>query len=411
MEIREFDPKVDREAAHRIWREVGWIEDEENHRKGLDHFITCGEAIVATIRGEAECLVTTAPGILRYQKEDLRTSFVTSVTTSRVARKQGYAGRMTARSIVRDAESGALVSALGMFEQGFYDRLGFGTGGNEHIFSFNPSAIKLKGAAGIPVRLGLDDWEKMHASRLARNLPHGACSIDASAFTHAHTLFTKKGFGLGYEDEKSGELTHHIWLQDDGDEWGPFRTIWIAFRTWDQFRELMLLLKSLGDQVNLIRIHEPQGIQMQDLIHKPFHQIQTTRKGEFEAGNRAIAYWQMRICDLAGCLAKTSLRGGNVRFNLHLHDPIEAHLESGSTWRGVGGEYVVTLAESSGAEKGTDGTLPTLKASVNAFTRMWLGCRCASGLAVTDDLQGPARLLEELDWILRLPEPHPDWSF
>jgi len=48
---------------------------------------------------------------------------------------------------------------------------------------------------------------------------------------------------------------------------------------------------------------------------------------------------------------------------------------------------------------------------VNAFTRMWLGARPATGLAVTDELTGPAALLEELDWALRLPEPKPDWDF
>jgi len=411
MDIRKFDPENDQDAAHRIWREVGWVEENENHRKGLDRFLTCGEAIVADIRGEAECLVTTTCGSLRYVDEDLPASFVTSVTTSRVGRKQGFAARMTAQSIARDASQGALVSALGMFEQGYYNRLGFGTGGNEHVFSFDPSTIKLEGRAGIPVRLGTDDWERIHAARLGRMRRHGSCSIDAPAFTHAEMFFTKKGFGLGYEDEKSGELTHHIWVQDDGDESGPFRVVWLAYRTWDQFRELMLLLKGLGDQINLVRINEPQGIQMQDLVHKPFHTIQMTRKGEFEVGNRALAYWQMRICDLPGCMERTSLRRGSARFNLALHDPIEPYLEPGSGWAGVGGDYVVTLGEKSHSERGVEKGLTTLTASVNAFTRMWLGVRPASGLAVTDDLAGPAELLDELDCTLRLPEPQPDWPF
>ena len=32
--------------------------------------------------------------------------------------------------------------------------------------------------------------------------------------------------------------------------------------------------------------------------------------------------------------------------------------------------------------------LPTLTATVSAFTRMWLGVRPATGLTITDDLQG-----------------------
>ncbi|MBU7045828.1 MAG: hypothetical protein HXS54_05275, partial [Theionarchaea archaeon] len=51
------------------------------------------------------------------------------------------------------------------------------------------------------------------------------------------------------------------------------------------------------------------------------------------------------------------------------------------------------------------------KASVNAFTRMWLGVRPATGLAVTDNLHGPQELLSDLDHILCIPEPHPDWDF
>jgi hypothetical protein len=48
---------------------------------------------------------------------------------------------------------------------------------------------------------------------------------------------------------------------------------------------------------------------------------------------------------------------------------------------------------------------------VNAFSRLWLGVRPASGLAVTDDLAGPSALLEQLDRVLLLPEPKPDWDF
>ena len=72
---------------------------------------------------------------------------------------------------------------------------------------------------------------------------------------------------------------------------------------------------------------------------------------------------------------------------------------------------MVTLGPLSGAVVGVDGALPTLSASVGAFTRMWLGVRPATGLAVTDDLSGPQELLEELDGVLRLPDPKPDWDF
>jgi hypothetical protein len=119
----------------------------------------------------------------------------------------------------------------------------------------------------------------------------------------------------------------------------------------------------------------------------------------------------MRICDVGACLAATKLQGEPVRFNLDLSDPIEDLLDEEWDWRGVGGEYVVTLGAESAATTGHESGLPTLRASIGAFTRMWLGVRPVTGLATTDDLEGPGDLLADLDRVLRLPTPKPDWDF
>ena len=74
-------------------------------------------------------------------------------------------------------------------------------------------------------------------------------------------------------------------------------------------------------------------------------------------------------------------------------------------------DYVVTLGPVSSAEPGREPSLPTFTASVGAFTRLWLGVRPATGLAVTDELSGPQDLLSRLDGMLRLPDPKPDWDF
>jgi hypothetical protein len=157
-------------------------------------------------------------------------------------------------------------------------------------------------------------------------------------------------------------------------------------------------------------MREPQGIQLQDLFLHPFRSRVATRGSNFETSMRASAYWQIRILDLPGCLAHTHLSAGPVRFNLRLTDPIAASLDDEAPWRGVGGDYVVTLGPTSHAELGMDETLPTLSARVGAFSRMWLGVRPASGLAYTDELVGPAELLEQLDAVLRLPEPRFGWD-
>ncbi len=69
------------------------------------------------------------------------------------------------------------------------------------------------------------------------------------------------------------------------------------------------------------------------------------------------------------------------------------------------------FGQNSCAERGRSGSLPVLKASVGAFTRLWLGVRPATGLAITDVLSGPLDLLEQLDEALRLPTPVNDWDF
>lgn len=411
IKLRDYDTDKDREAVHRIWREIGWIDKNKQEEEALDIFIGCSYALVAEVNGEAECLVLSTPSTVRYLDRDLSLSAVTSVATSRVARKQGLASRLTARAVANDAADGALVAGLGVFEQGFYNRLGFGSGGYEHRIAFDPAQIKVDVPFRVPRRITNEDWRQVHASRLARLRGHGSCNLSSPEVTQAEMLWSQNGFGLGYFDGPEGALTHHLWCWTKSVEKGPYRVEWMSYQTYDQLLELMALIRSLGDQIRLVSIREPQGVQLQDLIKQPFKQRQVSEKSRFESRMRATAYWQMRICDLTGCLERTRIRYDTVRFNLALTDPIERFLPKGAPWRGIAGNYVVTLGPSSAAEPGQDTSLPTLTAAVGAFTRMWLGVRPATGLAVTDQLSGPAELLEELDWALRLPDPKPDWDF
>lgn len=406
--FRSYDPVKDKEAVHRIWRETGWLEDGQE--EAMDIFVEASRTSIADIDGEAECIVLTVPGSIRYLEEDLPFCCIASVTTSRIARKQGLAKKLTAESVAREASEGALVAGLGMFEQGFYDQLGFGTGPYEHWVAFDPASLTIETEPRIPKRLMKDDWEKVHESRLRRQRRHGACNIDSPKGTKAEIGWDKKAFGFGYFDSQ-GELTHHIWFATKQVEHGPYEVRWMAYRSKEQFLELMALIKNLGDQVRLIIMREPADIQLQDLMSKPFRGRQVTEKSTFENRINASAYWQMRILDLEGCMKKTHHSGEEVSFNLSIKDPIENVLDKDAPWRGIAGEYVVILGSHSRAQRGKDRKLPVLKASVNAFTRMWLGVRPASGLAVTDDLSGPEQLLRSLDRILSIPEPHPDWDF
>src|SRR3990170_4144406 len=94
MRYRIYDPENDRQAGHRIWRETGWVNNDDDE-KAMDHFLAGARALVSDLHGEAECLVASVPGDVRYLDQDLPLSVMASVATSRVARKQGMAGRLT----------------------------------------------------------------------------------------------------------------------------------------------------------------------------------------------------------------------------------------------------------------------------------------------------------------------------
>ncbi len=409
MHYRIYSPEKDKDAVHRIWLETGWI--EKGKEEIMDVSVAAGSAIVADVDGEPECLVISSPGSVRYLDRDLPLCVITGVTTSRIARKQALAKRLTAQSVANGVADGALVAALSMFEQGYYNQIGFGTGGYERSISFDPAALLINKRARVPKRITIEHAEAFHAARLARKRGHGSCNLFPSNLTRGEMMWRQNGFGLGYFDGPNGEISHAFWAGAKEVEYGPYNIGFMVYQNGEQFLELMALLKNISDQVYLVKMHEPRDIQVQDLISQPFKRREITQNSPYAAVTRSAAYWQMRICDLPACLERTHLPCGSARFNLSLHDPISSALDEHAPWRGVSGDYVVTLGPSSGAEKRTDVSLPTLTASVGAFTRLWLGVLPATGLAITDELSGPAALLEDLDSVLRLPRPTPEWEF
>ncbi len=409
MDYHAYDPDRDLEAVLRIWDEAGWNEPgaEDWLRLALAELPT----IVAKLNGEAECCVITSPGDLQYLDERLPFSCIHAVATSRVARQQGLAARLTARAIANSVREGALVCGLGMFDQGYYNRLGFGTGNYDCGVDFDPAQLTVDVKPRPPSRLTADDWESVHASRLARRRAHGSLSLTPSVNTRGDIAVNAKhnGFGLGYLDGPQGELTHHFWFHGSRVGGGIYEESWTAFQTPEQFLELMALLHSLSDHVHLVKMTEPPGIQLYDLLERPHRQRRVREGGAFPVGVRAVPWWQMRLCDLPGCLALTHLPCDDLRFSLRLDDPLARYLSDDDGWHGAGGDYVVTLGAESSARPGLDAALATLTASVGALTRLWLGVRPATGLAVTDGLSGPPELLRALDRTLSLPPPRPDW--
>ena len=238
---------------------------------------------------------------------------------------------------------------------------------------------------------------------------HGSVVFDDAAATEMDVRWAKNGFGLGYF--AGDRLTHHLYAEAE-DENGPYSVWWMAYEDGHQLLELLALIASLSDQVHQVRMPEPAHLQMQDLLHWPLRGLAKMRNARHEQRFQYVAWQQIRILDLQRCIAATRT-GRPVRFNLTLTDPVERYLDATTAqggWRGIAGEYRITLDEESEVAQGHRAGLPELRASAGAFSRLWAGVRPASSLALTDDLAGPAELLADLDRAAP-PQAQFDWLF
>ena len=408
IEVDDYDHERDFEAVDRIYREVGWLTPEDDSEVHADLARAVYEGSVFRLDGEAECAAITALGKMRHLETDLDLAVVTGVTTSRVARKLGAAKRVTAAALARRAEAGVEMASLGMFEQGFYDLLGFGSGAYSRSIWFDPASLSVDRRFRPPKRITQEDWRDVHHAMCERMRGHGSCVLRAPEIIRGKLASTRNPIGLGYYD--GGALSHFFWGEAEDDH-GPYRIWWYAYRTPEQLFELLALIRSLGDQVVLAVMDEPAEIQFQDVLSSPFRNRRFSTGSKYANSHQTHAWWQARMLDVPRCLAKTRLPAEDLDFNLVLTDPIAEHLEPGSAWSGVGGDYIVTLGEHSAARRGHKAGLRTLRASVGAFTRCWLGVRSPSVLARTDDLDADPGLLDELDHVLRLPQPQIGWVY
>ena len=399
MPIRSYQ-STDLPAVQRIWRECGWIESDAEAAR-LEDFFADAIGSVGTIDDVAESAATVHLGDMCYDGTDIRLAGVTSVTTSLIGRKQGLAKAATIDCMAKAAREGAAVAVLGIFEQGFYDLLGFGSGPYSVHYQFDPATLNVEYPKRTPVRLTLEDNAEIHETFRNRKRSHGGLRLDSAALRKAELGWETPHFALGYRDS-DGALTHFLWGKTQGES-GPYRVEFLSYRNDAELMELLGLLRSIGDQVRAVDMMEPREIQIQDLVRHPNRQRIVTRRTDYQVGGRVHAWWQARILDLEACVAARRWMGDPLRFNLELHDPVSG---LDSDWPGLGGTYVVEVGESSHASAGGDSTVPTLQASVNAFSRLWLGARSATSLSLTTDLKGPTELLDSLDEAFHLPTPH-----
>ncbi|MEA2015222.1 MAG: sterol carrier protein domain-containing protein, partial [Actinomycetota bacterium] len=146
-------------------------------------------------------------------------------------------------------------------------------------------------------------------------------------------------------------------------------------------------------------------------LERPFLFREITKQGKYQNTNIGEATWQVRICDLQKCISVVNNKEEELEFNLLINDPIKHYLPDNSIWKGCEGSYIVKLGKESCIKSGKKTGIPLLEASIGAFTRMWLGILPASSLSISDELDGPDRLLQKLDKVFQLPKPYPDWDY
>ena len=410
MEIRGYNAEKDLDACCRIWQECGWMKENNTKSKEfLQSFIASGRGNVATVNDEAECLVIDHDANIRFLNTPLPLRAITAVTVSRVLRQQGVAGDLVARALGRAAEEGYAMAALGIFDQGFYNKFGFGNFPYIHNATIDPSTLDVPRLTRPPLRLTQEDLPRMVENMKAHKPCHGHVTIPATDYYRFDMHIVDNGFGLGFA-APDGRLTHHFWAEAKGEN-GPYEVIWMNYEDFDGLIELLSAIKSLADQIYSITIREPQGLQIQDLIKRPFRQNGITSGGAHKTGIRATAWGQARILNLPTVVEALSLPGKEMSFNLQVNDPLTSRLSDDFLWKGVAGPWTLHLGPKSQAQPGEEKALPTMKVSVNALTRLLFGVRTATALSVTDELDAPRDLLEQLDEHLCLPVPDMVTSF
>ncbi|MGV3759748.1 MAG: GNAT family N-acetyltransferase [Actinomycetota bacterium] len=399
VEVRACTPE-DHDHVIRMWREVQWIDDSDRMADALRTFLGYGDAQVAVLDGEAEALVHRTPGTIRYEDQDLSLSAVTAVTTSPVGRNLGLATLMTSAAVAAAGAEGAAVAALGMFEQGFYDRVGFGSLGYTLQLVFDPGRLQVEVPAARPVRVRREDWRDLAALLARGHRSHGGVRLSPPEAIQAELAWFEDPYlGLGFRAE-DGRLRAAM-VGTNASEYGPYRIALIAYETLEDLRDLLGLLRSLSAQIHRVALVEPAGVQVQDLLDRPLRGSELLDLDR-QPPHTLMAWAQLRILDLETCAAARRWPGEPVSFDLVLHDPLTG---GDHPWPGLGGDHSITVGDPSSAVPGHRGGLPVLRAGIGAFSRLWFGVRPASGLAVTDDLDGPPELLAALDRALLLPPP------
>jgi len=178
--VRAYDPEKDASHIHRIWMDSKWIDDKEMYPV-LDAYHKEAQVWLGEIDGEVGTVVSCSPGGFNYDGVEIPMTAVTGVTAGLEFRRLGLAAMATAKAISYAYEKGAAIATLGAFEQGYYEKLGFGNFSSDSFITFDPHNLKVDAKHGRAIRLTTKDSDRMHAARLTRFKQHGTCDLHLAA--------------------------------------------------------------------------------------------------------------------------------------------------------------------------------------------------------------------------------------
>jgi predicted acetyltransferase len=176
------------------------------------------------------------------------------------------------------------------------------------------------------------------------------------------------------------------------------------------------LVQEWGDQVDLIRFIEPAWMQAQDFDADPAHNYRRTKGSKVHVHTDADAWWQIRIVDMATCIAVMEPASEPFELLVEIDDPVEQHLAGSGyagSWKPLTGVWRFSFGATHTAERlGDAQTNVDLRTSINALSRWWLGVLPASSLGVIGQMHADSSTLTRLDQLTaHLPRPHPGWDF
>lgn len=462
MEFRVVNAKPDLEQLKLLWKDAAWDAELEDYEAALRHLIPHTHSLVADDDRGIAAVVASMGGEFQFLESSLPMSVVLSVLSAAHARRQGHSAELLTILLQQEQTRGAVVAVLGAFDQGYYDKLGFGTGGYDPVMVMNPAALRIPSHARRALdhpsvrirRITNADSEALFASWVRHKRYHGACTAKNVGFVSAmmHGM-AGQGFGLAI-CEGSGTNEHiaaHFFGKRLGE--GKLDILWACADTPARYLQLLEVIHRLSDQLEQVKLTPPPYIALHDLLARPL------RDGIVHTGHPFddALLWQLRILDIPRAIHAVRLPiAETVHFTLRITDPVEKYAPA--DWTGCAGDYAVQLGEESrcvplksqgeswgNAQQGEWGETregawsesrgntqggargntqdnaqdnaqeaqgeAVLDASIGAFSRFWSGALRPSALSHSDHFHASEELIAQLERVYSVPTPFRMWEF